>query len=72
MLIFISKCFFFIPNFVSLLYVRKFFDVSPLCNEADFSELYFADVIIIFEFAILIYMYIEIIDFSLMSVTALK
>lgn len=54
-------------------YVRKFFDVSPLRNEADFStSAYFVNIIIVFEFAILIYMYIEVIDFSLMSITALK
>lgn len=53
-----------------MLYVRKFFDVSPLCNEADFNMSFTC--VIVFEFAILIYMYIEIIDFSLMSVTALK
>lgn len=35
-------------------------------------SVYFTNVIIVFELAILIYMYIEIIDFSSMSVTALK
>jgi len=49
--------YFFTPNAL-VYYVSKFFDVSPLPNEADFSmSVYFANTIVVFEFAILMYVY---------------
>lgn len=57
-------CFFYLEcvRFFKITFV---FDVAPLRNGTNFStSVYFADVIIVFELAILMYLYIRLIDSS--------